>query len=122
MFYFVLSTLIRHQFCNSIQLNRVLPPGPRDYWNELAEEHKKAPEHQKWMYEADPFAARKAVDDRQEAAAKKREQKSQPTTDRGVAKTSPEFANAPEAKMASGLRDLVEDCIKQVRLNRNYFT
>ncbi|KAF7792540.1 hypothetical protein EIP86_003581 [Pleurotus ostreatoroseus] len=94
-------------------LYRVLPPGPRDYWNELAEEHKKAPEHQKWMYEADPFAARKAVDERQEAAAKKREQKSQPSTDRGVAKTSPEFANAPEAKMASSLRDLVEDCIKQ---------
>lgn len=94
-------------------LYRVLPPGPREYWNELAEEHKKVLEHQKWMYEADPFAARKAVDERQEAAAKKKDLNSQAPDSRGLAKTSPEFANSPEAKMASGLRDLVEDCIKK---------
>lgn len=96
-----------------MRLDRVLPPGPREYWIELEEEHKKAPAHQEWMYEADPFAARKAVEERQ-AIAKKKDTKSQAPDSRGVVKTSPEFANAPEAKMASGLRDLVEDCIKQV--------
>ena len=57
-----------------MQLNRVLPPGPREYWNELAAEHKNAPEHTKWMYDTDPFAARKEVDERQAKAAKKREE------------------------------------------------
>ncbi|KAG6878138.1 hypothetical protein C0993_011852 [Termitomyces sp. T159_Od127] len=35
----------------------VLPPGPRQYWNELAEEHKNSPPHLKWKYAEDPFAA-----------------------------------------------------------------
>ena len=64
------------KFGNGTPLDRVLPPGPRDYWRELAAEHKEAPEHQKWMYEADPFAARRTVDERQEKSAKKREEKS----------------------------------------------
>ncbi|KAJ3555162.1 hypothetical protein NM688_g2729 [Phlebia brevispora] len=66
------------------------------------------------MYEADPFAARKAVDERQEAAAKKREQKTKESSSGSglIAQTSPEFAHSPEAKMASSLRDLVEQSIK----------
>lgn len=64
------------------------------------------------MYEADPFAARKAVAERQEKAAKKKETSS---NDKGQGGTSPEYANAPEAKMASSLRDLVEESIKKVR-------
>ena len=78
------------------------------------DEHKKAPEHQKWMYEADPFAARKSVDERQEKAAKKKEEKEKGPSNQAVNQTSPEFAKCPEAKMASGLRDLVEDSIKKV--------
>lgn len=101
------------QFCNGIQLNRVLPPGPRDYWNELAAEQKQSPEHLKWMYDADPFSARKAVSERQEKAAKKKEEASS-SNDKGQASPSPEFANAPEAKMAGSLRELVEDSIKKV--------
>lgn len=110
----VLYLALYHQFCNGIQLNRVLPPGPRDYWNQLAAEHKQAPEHQKWMYEADPFTARKAVDERQEKAAKKREEP--PSGSRAtVAATSPEYAQAPEVKMASSIRETVEESIKKVR-------
>lgn len=94
----------------------MLPPGPREYWNELAEEHKKVEEHQKWMYESDPFAARKAVDERQASAAKKKEEKDQGSSRPSAMSTkqSIEFANAPEVKMASDLRDLVESCIKKV--------
>ena len=99
------------QFCNGIQLNRVLPPGPRDYWNQLAAEHKQAPDHQKWMYDADPFAARKAVTERQEQAARRKEE---PSDGKGKTSTSTEFVSAPEAKMASSLRDLVEESISRI--------
>ncbi|KAI0785417.1 hypothetical protein BC629DRAFT_1593889 [Irpex lacteus] len=106
------ATYALYRFCNGIQLNRVLPPGPRDYWNQLAAEHKQAPEHQKWMYEADPFTARKVVDERQEKAAKKREEP--PSGSRAtVAATSPEYAQAPEVKMASSIRETVEESIKK---------
>ncbi|KAG2088237.1 P-loop containing nucleoside triphosphate hydrolase protein [Suillus cothurnatus] len=68
------ATYALYRFCNGLQLNRVLPPGPRDYWIELSAEHKNAPEHMKWMYDADPFAARRAVDERQAKAARNRQQ------------------------------------------------
>lgn len=104
------------QFCNGIQLNRILPPGPREYWNELAAEHKNVEEHQKWMYESDPFAARKAVTERQEKASKKRDESQQGQNAGGgsTSKVSKEFLNAPEVKMATELRELVEDAIKKV--------
>ena len=63
------------------------------------------------MYEADPFTARKTVTERQEQAARKKEEVS---NDKGKSGTSNEYASAPEAKMASSLRDLVEDSIKKV--------
>ncbi|KIJ66186.1 hypothetical protein HYDPIDRAFT_174355 [Hydnomerulius pinastri MD-312] len=104
------ATYALYRFCNGIQLNRVLPPGPREYWVELAAEHKAVPEHQKWMYDADPFAARREVAERQAKAAQRREEQvAGPQTDTHKSSASPEFAQAPEVKMASGLRDLVED-------------
>ncbi|KAF9245882.1 P-loop containing nucleoside triphosphate hydrolase protein [Melanogaster broomeanus] len=104
------ATYALYRTCNGIQLNRVLPPGPREYWSELAAEHKAAPDHQKWMYEADPFAARKEVEERQLKAAQRKEVEA--AEDRGdahKASVSREFAQVPEVKMTSGLRDLVED-------------
>ena len=65
------------------------------------------------MYEADPFAARKAVDERQEKAVQKREQAS---TGAEVSSTSLEYLNAPEVKMASSLRDFIEDAVKKVTI------
>lgn len=68
------------------------------------------------MYESDPFAARKAVDERQASAAKRKEEKEQGSSrpSATATKESIEFANAPEVKMASDLRELVESCIKKV--------
>ena len=107
-----------HQFCNGIQLNRVLPPGPREYWAELVIEHKNAPEHTKWMYDADPFAARKEVDERQAKAAQKRQEANEDSaTNLRSQLVSGEFSQAPEVKMANGLRELVEDTIKKVSKN-----
>jgi ATP-dependent RNA helicase DHX57 len=113
--------LINCQFSNGLQLNRVLPPGPREYWNQLMNEHKSAPEHQKWMYESDPFAARKAVDERQAKAAKLKEEQ-EAALKGGRKREKPvtnEFTNAPEVKMAGSLRDKVEGAIKQVYSARN---
>jgi ATP-dependent RNA helicase DHX57 len=108
-----------YQFCNGIQLNRVLPPGPRDYWNELAAEHKTAPEHMKWMYDPDPFAARLLVNERQAKAARKREETSQgPSDPARNTSVSNQFSHVPEVKMASGLRELVDDAIKKVSCQR----
>ncbi|KDQ63105.1 hypothetical protein JAAARDRAFT_119492 [Jaapia argillacea MUCL 33604] len=111
------ATYALYRFCNGMQLNMQLPPGPRDYWVELATEHKSVPEHQRWMYDADPFAARKAVEERQVKATKKEEERTQAAeeTRRGtrVSPVSPMFANAPEVKMASSLRDLVEESVKK---------
>ncbi|KAF8265784.1 P-loop containing nucleoside triphosphate hydrolase protein [Lactarius quietus] len=111
------ATYALYRFCNGIQLNRVLPPGPREYWAELAAEHKKAPSHQDWMYEADPFAARKSVEDRQEKAAKKKEETQQAST-RPVPRTGPDlFDNSPEVKLSTELRELVENAIKTAIAN-----
>lgn len=104
------ATYALYRFCNGLQLNRVLPPGPRDYWTELAAEHKNAPEHMKWMYDADPFAARRAVDERQAKAAQNRQQGNSKTS---TMLGSKEFANSPEVRMSTDLRDLVEDVVKK---------
>jgi ATP-dependent RNA helicase DHX57 len=75
-----------------------------------------APEHQKWMYDQDPFAAAKMVKDRQQKAAQRQEEPKQ--SDRSKpSRSNPgsrEFENAPEVKMATSLRELVEDTIKKV--------
>ena len=69
------------------------------------------------MYEADPFSARKAVQERQEKAAKRNEDASGSEIGAKPASHSPpDFANVPEAKMASSLRDLVEDAVKKASL------
>ena len=110
-------TISFYKFCNGIRLNHVLPPGPREYWAELAAEHKEAPSHQGWMYEADPFAARKSVEDRQEKAAKKKEE-TQQTATRPSPRTEPDpYDNSPEVKLSTELRELVENAIKTVLIS-----
>ena len=112
----ITSLTLSCQFCNGIQLDRVLPPGPRDYWKQLAAEHKAAPAHQSWMYEADPFAARKAVNERQEKAAQKNEEVNRPEGHSRPIQQSSEFVSAPEVKMASSIRDFIEDAVKKVTI------
>ncbi|CAA7264809.1 unnamed protein product [Cyclocybe aegerita] len=109
------ATYALYRFSNGIQLNRALPPGPRDYWNELAVEHKTIEEHQKWMYDADPFSAQKMVEERQAKAQQKREEatlaKANPDVPQaGSSTTSSDY---PEVIMATSLRELVEDAIKE---------
>ncbi|KAK0481842.1 P-loop containing nucleoside triphosphate hydrolase protein [Armillaria novae-zelandiae] len=109
------ATYALYRFCNNIQLNLVLPEGPRSYWMQLAAEHKNAPEHLKWMYDADPFAARKMVEQRQVKAAEKRAEPEPETSNShtGSSNASLGFQNWPEVKMSNELRNQVEDAVKQ---------
>ncbi|KZT42681.1 P-loop containing nucleoside triphosphate hydrolase protein [Sistotremastrum suecicum HHB10207 ss-3] len=106
------ATYALYRICNNLSLQHVLPAGPRQYWNELADEHKKAPGHLKWMYDPDPFSARKEVARRQEAAAKRQEDSEASHEGRGLI-VSREFEKAPEVKMSLSLRELVEQVIRK---------
>lgn len=108
------------QFCNGIQLNRVLPEGPRDYWAQLSTEHKNAPAHLAWMYAADPFAASKEVAERQAKVVKRTEAAEAPKT-MVPQRSGPaigEFALQPEAKMSLDLREMVENVVKKAGFSR----
>ncbi|KAG6842444.1 hypothetical protein C0991_007574 [Blastosporella zonata] len=107
------ATYALYRFCNGMQLHLVLPPGPRDYWNELAVEHKNSPPQWKWKYAADPFAAReeaKAKAAQREITAAKAASSS---SKGGHGQASGEFSQAPEVKMATNLREEVEEAIKK---------
>jgi ATP-dependent RNA helicase DHX57 len=66
------------------------------------------------MYDADPFAARKSVAERQEKAAKKKE-KAQQTANSPAPKSEWSiFDGSPEVKLSTELRGLVENAIKTV--------
>jgi hypothetical protein len=65
------------------------------------------------MYDADPFAARKSVTERQEKAAKKKEAKQIVGAPAPESKRDP-FDDSPEVKLSSDLRELVENAIKMV--------
>lgn len=95
-----------------MQLNYVLPPGPREYWSQLEQEHKAAPEHQKWMYNPDPFVAMKEVQARQLAAANRREGSSSVNT-REKDSLGGNLTGAIEIKMSSKLRDILEHAVKK---------
>ncbi|KAJ7597434.1 P-loop containing nucleoside triphosphate hydrolase protein [Mycena floridula] len=110
------ATYALYRFCNGIQLNRVLPQGPRDYWLELVDEQKAAPSHLSWMYDSDPFAARKAVEERQAKASQKHaqiEESAVTTSPKNNSVVSGPFAQAPEVRMAPSLREYTEEAIKK---------
>lgn len=99
----------------------MLPPGPKEYWQELEAEKKAAPEHQMWMYNVDPFAAKKEVDSRQQVAAKQKEKAQAGAESGGTGSRSgsssvalDELSHVPEVKMAHSLREHVESVIKHV--------
>ncbi|EJD54594.1 P-loop containing nucleoside triphosphate hydrolase protein [Auricularia subglabra TFB-10046 SS5] len=107
------ATYALYRVANHLQLDRVLPPGPREYWKQLAAEHKLAPPHLAWMYEQDPWAAKRSVEERQtKAAARKEEVKAAPVLSPEERKAAREFEGAVEVRMAPAMRDLVEKCIK----------
>ena len=113
------ATYALHRFSNNLQLHRLLPPGPREYWAELEVVRKAAPEHQGWMYDPDPFSAKKAVELRQEAAKRKKEKAEQGGNT--LPSGSRELDQVPEVRMATSLRDYVEKVIKEVIIDSSGF-
>ena len=108
------------QVANNLQLDRVLPPGPRDYWKQLAAEHKAAAPHLAWMYAQDPWAAKRSVEERQAKAAVRREEiQAAPEVSPEEKKAAREYQGAVEVIMAPAMRELVERCIKDVSINSN---
>lgn len=80
----------------------------------------------KWMYDPDPFAARKQVKERQARAAEKHANTSIESASENTRKSnlpvSGEFSQAPEVRMAVALRDRVEEAVKQVCQKLSCFT
>ncbi|KAF8899103.1 P-loop containing nucleoside triphosphate hydrolase protein [Infundibulicybe gibba] len=108
------ATYALHRFCNGIQLNRVLPPGPREYWNELDEERKKVPDSMKWVYDADPFVAKQHEDARRAKVTQKREAKDVAGSSSSHRAEKPgDSSRYPEVMMATSLRESVEDAVKK---------
>ena len=126
------------QFNSQLPMAMGLPPVIRPYWSILQAEKAAAPEHRAWEYATDPFAARKEVDDRQAkrkekdavraAAAENGASGSGTALDGGSRNASGrstpsaeltggrggEWARAPEVKMSTTLREMVEDMVKKV--------
>ncbi|KAG6873855.1 hypothetical protein C0995_010467 [Termitomyces sp. Mi166 len=107
------ATYALYRFCNGTRKHLVLPPEPRKYWNELAQEHKNSPSHLKWKYAEDPFAAH---EEQEKARAAKRESataKEASSRKSSYTQVPGEFTQAPEVKMAAGLREQVQESIRQ---------
>lgn len=76
------------------------------------------------MYEADPFSARQKVDARQAKASERSAQhdsNAESSSSKSSGPASSEFSQAPEVRMASGLRELVEDAIRKASRDVNTF-
>ncbi|KAH7100130.1 P-loop containing nucleoside triphosphate hydrolase protein [Auriculariales sp. MPI-PUGE-AT-0066] len=111
------ATYALYRVSNNLQLDRILPPGPREYWKQLATEHKAAAPHLSWMYEQDPWAAKRSVEERQAKAATKREEvQAEPQVSPEEKKAAREFQHAVEVRMAPAMRDMVEKVIKEAVL------
>ncbi|KAF8312159.1 P-loop containing nucleoside triphosphate hydrolase protein [Cantharellus anzutake] len=107
------ATYALHRFSNNLQLHRLLPPGPREYWADLEAVRRAAPEHQKWMYDSDPFSAQKSVKVRQELAAKKK-QKEEEGGNAASSSGHNKVDHTPEVRMAATMRDSVERVIREM--------
>jgi hypothetical protein len=66
-----LATYALFRFCSHLPMAMTLPPTIRPYWSELLAEKGSAPAHREWEWNADPFAAKKEVEDRQAKKADK---------------------------------------------------
>lgn len=104
-----------------------LPPSIRPYWSTLTSEKAIAPQHQAWEWAADPFVAKKEVEERQKRRKEKEavgngipegsDGRGTPNGSRntgsvgGVGKV---WEGVPEVRMAPALREMVEGTVRKV--------
>jgi ATP-dependent RNA helicase DHX57 len=112
------ATYALHRFSNNLQLHRLLPPGPREYWGQLEDNRKKAADHLAWQYEPDPFAAQKEVKARQEAALQRRKKKELGPSEQDI---NLAMGLVPEVRMAASVREMAENVIKEVHASLGHF-
>ena len=102
-----------------------LPPSIRPYWSSLTSEKAGAPEHRAWEWSADPFAAKKEVEERQKRRKDKEAMKENTGEERDDRGTPVErshgtigggraWEGVPEVRMAPGLREMVEGTVRKV--------
>lgn len=107
-----------------------LPPSIRPYWTTLTADKASAPDHRAWEWSADPFAAKKEVESRQE----KRKEKEKAQEDgggsaggSGSGRGTPAggsggggggrgWEGVPEVRMAPTLREHVEGTVRKVSI------
>jgi ATP-dependent RNA helicase DHX57 len=70
------------------------------------------------MYDPDPFSARKAVADRQEKAAKKKEEAQKAANSPSLQSELDPLNDSLEVKLSTDLRELVEKAIRMVFILR----
>jgi ATP-dependent RNA helicase DHX57 len=99
----------------------VLPPTVRPFWSTLLAEKAAAPAHRAWDFAADPFAAKKEVEQRQEKR-KQNEVKREEAEKSGEVRNGNgngngggrEWGNVPEVRMTQTQREVVEEIIRRV--------
>jgi len=106
-----------------------LPPVIRPYWSTLTAEKAAAPSHQDWQWDSDPFKAKHEVEARQGKKKAKDEQiqaqANGSSSTEASGRSTPagrsvnggggkQWEEAPEVRMAPGLRDLVEGTVRKV--------
>ncbi|BEJ12269.1 hypothetical protein CspHIS471_0207290 [Cutaneotrichosporon sp. HIS471] len=122
------ATYALFRFCSHLPMAMTLPPTIRPYWSELLAEKGSAPAHREWEWNADPFAAKKEVEERQSKKADKEraveESKAEARGERGSGRSTPAapdgrkhgraWEEAPEVRMAPALREMVEGVVKKM--------
>ena len=71
------------------------------------------PDHLKWMYNPDPFVARREVEERQDTAAKRREEGLSDSRKDNSSAVGEKFIGAVEVRMGGDLR-VLENAFKTV--------
>ena len=106
------ATYVLFRLYNHLSMNRMLPPGPREYWLELEKVKAQSPASDGYKWEPDPFDALQKRDAEREARKKEHEAREAQRNDPTQRPMSKVWQRALEVRMAPALRELVEATIR----------
>ncbi|WFD30080.1 RNA helicase [Malassezia sp. CBS 17886] len=106
------ATYVLFRLFNHLGLQRVLPPGPREYWAKLEHVKAAAPPGDAWKWESDPFDAALRRDAERAARDKARQEGDTARAHPRAPVLSRAWMRAPEVRMAPALRELVERIVR----------
>lgn len=108
-----ISSSLYPQLFSNLSLNRALPPGPREYWQDLVSMKSSSPSTQDWKWSEDPFDAQQKR--KASAAAALLAKQNNSSSSGGTSYSKPlskAWEEAREVRMAPALRELVEETVK----------